>query len=153
MADTNYERPIPRFGQQARGMKVEDEGGREGKVGRIKTWMAACLIIVALVLDIIETVITYTGVGAVVAEIIVPAASFGFWIWLHILGVSATGNMKRFWVSIAVPVIEIIPVFDAIPLLSFGWTLGMIATVVITRSEDKGGIIGKVADTASMIKK
>jgi hypothetical protein len=44
---------------------------------------------------------------------------------------------------------EIIPGFDAIPFLSFLWTIGIITTIAITRAEDgKGGIMSKAINVA-----
>jgi hypothetical protein len=41
-----------------------------------------------------------------------------------------------------------IPGLDATIILSFGWTIGIIILVLMTRAEDKGGTLGKLANAA-----
>lgn len=120
--------------------------------------MGWALIITALCVDLAEMAITWVGfiaVGGILSEILALVAGFGFWVWFSILGVSMSSNTKRFAVGIASFLIEIIPGFDAIPLLSWMWTLGMIFTVIMTRMEDEGetpslsGALKKVQSYAS----
>lgn len=113
---------------------------------RIKTWMAVCLIIFAISVDLTEFLTTWLGLvqlGGLLSTIISSVAGFIFWIWYLILGVPAISNPKQFVVRFSTFIIEIIPFIDAIPFISWAWTIGTIVTIIMTRSEDKGGIISK----------
>ena len=65
------------------------------------------------------------------------------------LGVSFITSPKRLATMAVQAVAEIIPGLDALPVL----TVGTILLIIITRSEDKGGIIGKIADAVPIPKK
>ncbi|OHA94131.1 MAG: hypothetical protein A3E02_02005 [Candidatus Zambryskibacteria bacterium RIFCSPHIGHO2_12_FULL_38_34] len=135
---TALKRPVRQVAQQ-----------QEEKKERIKLWMGGALIIFALCVDLTELVITWLGfvaVGGILSSIVSVVAGFIFWIWFMLLGVPAFSNPKQFAVRAVTFVGEIIPLFDAIPFLSFLWTIGTIAAVLMVRSEDKGGIIGKAAN-------
>ncbi|MEK7642411.1 MAG: hypothetical protein AAB392_01310 [Patescibacteria group bacterium] len=110
------------------------------KKQRIKLWVAWFLCIVALVVDIIELVLFYLGDGLLVGligEIVAIGASFVFWVWFLILGVSYSSNTKRFMSSIVTYVLELIPALDGIPFWFF-WTMGMALIITLTRMEDRG---------------
>lgn len=99
------------------------------------------LIIMAICVDLAELAITWIGaivIGAILSELLSIVAATAFWIIFQILGVSMSSNTKRFTISLTAFLIEIIPAFDAIPILSWAWTAGMIFTVVLTRMEDRG---------------
>lgn len=113
----------------------------EKREQRIKGWVAWMLVIMAFCVDLAELAITWLGaivIGAILSEILSIVAAAAFWIIFQILGVSMSSNTKRFTISLSAFLIEIIPGFDAIPLLSWAWTAGMILTVVLTRMEDRG---------------
>lgn len=113
----------------------------EPREQRIKDWMGRGLVITALCIDLAEFGITWIGilvVGSVLSELLSIMAWVLFWIWFLVLGVSMSANTKRFAVSIITVIVEIIPGFDAIPLLSYAWTVGMITTVGMVRMEDRG---------------
>jgi hypothetical protein len=114
---------------------------REEKRERIKKWMAACMIIVALCVDAAQVILTALAIGAVLGPLITIVAWFGFWVWFLILGVSFVSNPKKLLTMGTAGLVEVIPIFDALPL----FTVGIAATVFITMAEDKGGIIGKAA--------
>lgn len=108
---------------------------------RIKKWMAACIIIVAGCVDAAQALLTAVAIGAVLGPVISAVAWFGFWVWFMILGVSFVSNPKKLLAMGSAGIVEIIPVFGALP----AFTAGIAATVFITMAEDKGGIIGKAA--------
>lgn len=114
---------------------------------RIKWWMAGCLVCTAILVDIIQALLTLVAIGVVLSPIITVGATFLFWIWYMMLGVSFMTNPKRLATFAAESLGELIPAADALPL----WTIGTIMTIIITRSEDKGGIIGKAAHVAAPI--
>lgn len=121
----------------------------EEKKERIKVWMAAALIIFAVCVDLAELAVTWLGlvvIGGVLSSVISVLAGFVFWIWFLLLGVPVLSSPKHFAVRSVTFVGEIMPFFDAIPLVSFLWTIGTITTVLMIRSEDKGGIISKAAN-------
>jgi hypothetical protein len=99
---------------------------------------------VALFIDILQAILTLYAIGVALAPVITVGATFLFWLWFNILGVSFITNPKRLATFAIESVGELIPVLGALPL----WTVGTIITIVITRSEDKGGIIGKVTSVA-----
>ncbi len=108
--------------------------------------MGACIVIVALFIDLFEMVTTWLGIGIVMSVIIAPCATLMFWIWYKILDVPFLASPKKFATLAITSFVEIIPALDAIPILSWGWTIGAIILVVMVRAEDKGGIIGQVAN-------
>lgn len=114
----------------------------EEKKQRIKVWMAACMIIVALCIDGFQALLTFVGIGLVLGPIIGVAAYFGFWIWFMLLGVSFIKSPKKLGAIGGAALIEM--------SLSFlpGFTAGVTAVVLMTMAEDKGGIIGEVASVA-----
>src|SRR3989344_2803714 len=128
---TALRRPVRQVAQQ-----------QEEKKERIKLWMAACMIIVALCVDAAQAVLTLLGVGLVFGPIISVVAYFAFWIWFLILGVSFTKSPKKLAAMGGGAIIEL--------FLSFlpGFTAGITATIFMTKAEDKGGIIGKAASMA-----
>jgi hypothetical protein len=112
---------------------------------RIKIWMGWVLIVTAMFVDLLELGITWIGVvaiGGLLSNVLAVVAGFGFFIWFSILGVNAGGNTKELTKKVMVQggtlLVELIPGFDAIPFLSWAWTIGMIVTVVMTRMEDAG---------------
>lgn len=110
----------------------------EDKKLRIKTWMAACMAIVALSIDGFQALLSLVGIGLIFGPIISVVAYFGFWIWFMILGVSFVGNPKKLMATGVGAIMEFVSFLP-------GFSLSVITTVLITIAEDKGGIIGKVA--------
>lgn len=120
----------------------------EEKRERIKIWMGACIILVALFIDLFETLTTWLGIGIVFSPIISVCATVLFWIWYKILYVPFIASPKKFATLAITSFVEIIPGLDAIPLLSFGWTIGAIIMVIMVRAEDSGGMLGTLAGTS-----
>jgi len=124
-------RPIPQY--------------QEEKIERIKIWMGAALIITAISIDLFEMLLEWLGIGIFgLSTLLSVCATIIFWVWFKILGVSFGASPKKFATMMATSILEIIPGLDS--LGGFIWTIGIIALVIITRSEDKGGLIGKAAD-------
>ncbi len=111
---------------------------------RIKWWMAGCLVAVAVTIDLIQLLLTLVVVGAVISPIITIGATMLFWTWYKMLGISFVTNPKQIATLTTQFFGELIPVVDVLPL----WTIGTIVTIVITNSEDKGGLLGKVTSIA-----
>lgn len=139
---------LPKFGREARGIDTEQTGETEKKQ-RIEGWMAACLVTFAGSVDLFQALLTFIAVGVVLAPVISVGVSFILWLWLSMLGVSFITSPKRLATMTVQAVAEIIPGLDALPVL----TVGVILLIIITRSEDKGGIIGKVADAVPIPKR
>lgn len=114
---------------------------------KIKLWMAGCLVVVALLVDLFQFLITLVAIGVFLAPIITVCASALFWIWFKLLGISIITNPKRLATFGIESVGELIPIVNTLPM----WTLGTVITIIITRSEDKGGIIGKATAIAKPI--
>ncbi len=114
------------------------------KKERIPLWMAGCLVAVAVLIDLIQAITTAFAIGAFLSPLISVAASMLYWIWYKMLGISFVGNPKQLATFTTECFLEIVPVADALPM----WSIGTIITIIITRSEDKGGIIGQAANMA-----
>ena len=134
---TNYKpalrRPVRAIPQQ-----------QEEKKGRIKIWMGAAMIIVALSIDIFNAILNIAAIGEVLSSIISPIATFAFVIWFWMLGVSFMKNPKKLAAMGGQAIVGLIPIINTLPEL----TLGVLITIILTRSEDKGGLLGKAADMA-----
>jgi len=106
------------------------------KKERIKPWMAACMIIVALCVDGMQVLLFFLG------PITSVAAYFGFWIWFMLLKVPFTASPKKLLTMGATAIGEFflgfLPVFTA----------GIATVVFMTVAEDKGGLLGKLAGAA-----
>ena len=103
--------------------------------------MGWALIVSAMCVDLAQLGITWIGVvvvGGILSKILSVAAGFGFWMWFQMLGVSMSSNTRKMAVSIVSAAVEMVPGLDAIPILSWAWTAGMILTVIMTRMEDNG---------------
>lgn len=116
----------------------------EEKKVRIKTWMLVCMATVSLLIDGLQALLTTLLIGAIIGPPISAVAYFGFWVWFKILGVNFISNPKKMFAMLAGGVVEAIPVFGALPAL----TASVVAIATMTIAEDKGGIIGKVVETA-----
>lgn len=123
----------------------------EEKRERIKIWMAACIVAVALFIDLIELVTTWLGIGVITSFVIVPPVTLIFWIWYKLLDIPFIASPKKFATLAITCLVEIIPALDAIPILSFGWTIGAIILIILVRSEDRGGIVGQLAGATTSI--
>ena len=121
---TPLRRPVQQIPQQ-----------QEEKKERIKTWVAAAMIATALVIDIITLL---PAIGSVISI----AAYFGFFVWFKINGVTFTKNFKNIGVFGISAIIEFFLSF--LPSL----TAGVTGLILMTRAEDRGGMLGKAASLA-----
>jgi hypothetical protein len=133
----------PKFSQR-RAVEARENEKKE----RIKIWMGVCLVLVAFSIDTLEMIFDFIFIGAIINPVMAFGAAFLFWLWFQILGVPYTTSPKRLATQCITFIVETIPFLDAIPFLSFLWTIGMILTVYLTWAEDKGGIIGKATNIA-----
>ena len=132
----------PSLRRPVRQFQPQQEERRE----RIKIWMAACLVIVAFSIDCFEMLLEWLGIGVFgLSTLLSVCATVIFWIWFMMLGVSFT-SPKKLTTSVTTAGLEIIPGLDA--LFGFIWTAGIIILVLMTRAEDKGGVLGKIASAA-----
>lgn len=131
---TALRRPIRYLPQQ------QQEERRE----RIKVWMGAALVITALCIDLFEALLDLVGIGLVMSPIISICADLLFLIWFWMLGLGFIRNPKNFAAMGIQAIIGLIPGLDILPEL----TLAILVIVLITRAEDKGGLLGKVAGIA-----
>lgn len=106
--------------------------------------MGALMIITAACIDIFEALLDLLVIGEFLSPIISICADLVFWIWFKILGVSFTKNPKNFAVMGMQALVGLMPGVDALPEL----TLGVLTIVILTRSEDKGGLLAKTAGIA-----
>lgn len=121
----------------------------EEKRERIKIWMAACLIVVAVSIDLFEMLLTWLGIGVIITPVIVPCVTLIFWIWYKLLDIPFVSSPKNFANITTTSLFELIPGLDAIPFISFGWTIGTIIMIITVRSEDKGGALGQISKIAT----
>jgi hypothetical protein len=129
---TTLRRPVRQIQQQ------------EEKKERIKLWMGATLVITAASIDICEAALDVLMIGEFISPVISVCADVGFWIWFKILGVSFTKNPKNFAAMGIQALVGITPGLDILPEL----TLGVLTIVIVTRNEDKGGLLNKAAGMA-----
>ncbi len=103
----------------------------------------------ALCIDLFEMLLTWLGIGVFITPVVVPCITLIFWIWYKILDIPFVSNPKNFANLAITSLFELIPGLDAIPLISFGWTIGAIIMVIMVRAEDKGGMLGTISSTAN----
>lgn len=114
----------------------------EPKEERIKTWMAAAMVIVAFSVDCFEMLLEWLGIGIFgFSSLLSMCAALTFWIWYKILGVSFSVSPKKFATQGLTSFLEIVPGLDAIG--GFIWTIGTIMMVTMVRAEDKGGLLSQ----------
>lgn len=112
---------------------------------RIKLWMAFAMVITALSIDGFNALLNLVVIGEILSSIISPAATFGFIIWFWLQGVTFIKSPKKLAAMGGQALIGLIPIINTLPEL----TLGVLVTIILTRSEDKGGLLGKAAGMAS----
>ena len=132
--DEEYAQNKTALRRPVRRIKIQTE-----RPERIKSWMGWAMAILALCVDAAQAILTAVGIGLVVGPIISAVAYFAFWVLFKMLGVSFTGNPKNLLALGGSSILEF--------LLSFlpAFSAGVIAVILITMAEDKGGIIGKAA--------
>jgi len=115
------------------------------KKERIKTWMGAAIVITALTINAFVALLDLVGIGDIgIGSVILAVANLLFIIWFWFLDVSFTKNPKNLAVMGIQALIGLIPLVNALPEL----TVGVLIIVLMTRAEDKGGLLGKVVNIA-----
>jgi hypothetical protein len=114
---------------------------QEEKKERITKIMAFCMICVAFFIDLIQIILTFFVIGAFISPVITACADVLFICWFWILGVNFTKGSKKILSLLGSSVLELIPAVDTLPAI----TGFVVYNIVITRAEDKGGIIGSVS--------
>ena len=94
---------------------------------RINTLNAIGLISLAALLDIISLIPLINIAVDLLAMII-------FGLWFYLLGVGFI-NPRRFITALAALIVEFIPILSGLP----GFTVAVIATIVMVKSEDRLG--------------
>jgi hypothetical protein len=117
---------------------------QEEKKERIKIWMGAALVTVALGIDGFQAILNLLVIGEFLSPVISVGADLLFIIWFWMLGLGFIKSPKKFATMGLVALIGLIPALDTLPEL----TLGILVIVLMTRAEDKGGILRKVASVA-----
>ena len=134
------ETPKPNQVRLRRPVRVIPQQEEDGeKKQRIKLWMATIMAVVSLSIDAFNALLNLLGVGEILSSVISPVASFAFVVWFWILGVSFIKNPKKLVAMGGQAIIGLIPVINTLPEL----TLGVVVTILLTRSEDKGGLLSK----------
>jgi hypothetical protein len=112
---------------------------------RIKVWMAFAMVITALSFDGFNALLNLVVIGEILSSIISPVATFGFIIWFWLQGVTFIKSPKKLAAMGGQALIGLIPIINTLPEL----TLGVLVTIILTRSEDKGGLLSKATGMAS----
>lgn len=111
---------------------------------RIALWMAICMATTALFIDGFNALLNLLAIGEVLSSVISPVATFGFVVWFWLLDVTFIKNPGKLAAMGGQALIGLVPVLNTLPEL----TIGVIITIILTHSEDKGGLLGKVANVA-----
>ena len=114
----------------------------------ISNWMGVALIVTAGCIDLFQALLNILIVGEFFSAIISVCADVLFIIWFWMLGVSFTKNPKNLAAMGTQALIGLVPILNTLPEL----TLGVLAVVLITKVEDKSGLLGKAASMANKIK-
>ena len=123
-----------------RAIPQQQEDGE--KKQRIKLWMATIMVVAVISIDIFNALLNLFAIGEVLSSIISPIATFAFVIWFWILGANFVKKPKKLAAMGGQAIIGLIPVINTLPEL----TLGVIITILLTRSEDKGGLLSKATN-------
>lgn len=108
----------------------------EHKVGN---GAAAAMLTVAVLIDGIQALLTFTVIGSIVATLITFLASFGFWLWFALHGVKYTGKDagKKALIVLASVIAELVPFVNMLPATTAG-ILGIILTERVKEAKEAG---------------
>ena len=107
---------------------------KEARYKTISKWMAACLVAVAVLIEIIEAILGFLGIGDVGVDSAISVAAdalFVFWFWM--LGVTFMKNPGRMYAMMIQALVGLIPFLDILPELS----IGVIYTIRSVWNEDE----------------
>ncbi len=136
------QKQYPKYSYARKNMSKMESG--QEKIERIPLWLGTVMIIVALGIDGLQALLTYFIIGISVNWLIAIGADTAFTIWFWTRDVQFVRSPKILAVWGGQALIGLIPGLNALPEL----TLAVLSIVIITRAEDKGGIIGSVANIA-----
>jgi hypothetical protein len=109
----------------------------EGRVSyRIGGVTVAFMLALALVLDLVQILLTLTGVGALLAWLVTAVGTTAFGIWFLLMRVNYFSGRKaaqKMAATLAGVVAEFVPVINALPAM----TISVIAVVLLSRAEDR----------------
>ncbi len=105
------------------------------------------MFVVAATIDLIQFLLGLAAIGEVLDTVISIGADALFVVWLWLLGISIVENPRRLASMAGQALAGVIPIVNLLPEL----TIGVVLTIWITRSEDKGGIIGKAAHVVEAV--
>ncbi len=123
------------------------------------SWTTAFLMIsLTIVFDLTEIIIDWLGnltaafgLGLLFWGLNIGGVIFmglTFFVWFKIKNIPIFTSPKRIATSAITFIGEMIPVINNLP----GWTIGIIVIIIISRSEDRGGIIGKATSITKNLK-
>jgi hypothetical protein len=92
------------------------------------------MVAVAIGFDVAQLFLDGTLIGSIGAPVIDFMAATCFFIWFAVLGVNYSGKngATKMLISLASFIVELIPIIDALPAITFG----VAALIVQTRLED-----------------
>lgn len=108
---------------------------QEKKEERIKDWVAAAMIVTALLIDAVTLI-------PVLGSVIGIAGYFGFFVWFKLNGIVFMKSFKNIGTFGLSAIIEVFLSF--LPSL----TAGVIGIILIAKAEDRGGLLGKAVSMA-----
>lgn len=114
-----------------------DNEEEEEKPRRITNTTAALMLSFALLVDLIQALLTAAaGVGLVLNTLVSVFVGFCLWFWFKLHGVGFISDPKRFLTLMAQSLGEVIPAINNLPI----FFAGALITIILTRIEDKTGI-------------
>ena len=102
---------------------------------RISNPIALIIICLAVLVDLVQGLLTVTLVGIIFSMMLGVFASFTLWLTFTLHGVkySGTAGLKKIAASFGTMVIEMVPFLDALPLV----TIGACIIIFETKKEDR----------------
>lgn len=147
LMDENQPQPAPQKTPLRRPI-MRYEQPEEKKKERIPLWIAGALITLAFCLDLTEMVLEWLAIGVFgFSTLLSICGTVIFWIWFKMLDVDFGASPKKFITMASSSTLGSIPGLHSIG--GFAWTVGTIVIITMTRAEDKGGTLGKMASVAS----
>jgi len=106
---------------------------------RINNFELVLMLVVAVLVDGIQIIIEWTGIGLLFSWIPTILGTLIFFFWFTLKGVNFAGP-KKIFTFLGSFLIDIIPGSDALILTSFNWVVAVIILVALSRTEDLTGI-------------
>lgn len=116
---------------------MDNEEEEEDKPRRITNTTAVLMLATAVLVDLIQFLLTLLGgAGLVLNTFVAIFAGFTFWLWFKFKGVGFINDPKRFLTLMAESIGEVIPALNNLPI----FVAGVAITIILVRIEDKTGI-------------